>query len=235
MTKRVNRVFFWLTAVFYFWSFYVQNPISVSYSMEFGLSGAAKPAHAGAKPQIRGKLPKNVVPVLLLCLFCGITVNAVQSFTEPFAKRSGQTAGLELFFAVYAGALVLVRFALAGGLTRMKLRSAVLLLSPVTVLAMLLMQYQQSAAALLAAAVAAAMGIGCMQTMSQCLVFERFGPDGKNQASSLFYMFFYGGMIAGSFGGSAIFTSSAGGSLFLLYAALSVLPFAAALLRPGRG
>ena len=48
-------------------------------------------------------------------------------------------------------------------------------------------------------------------------------------------MFFYGGMIAGSFGGSAIFTSSAGGILFLLYAALSVLPFAAALLRPGRG
>ena len=92
MKKRVNRVFFWLTAVFYFWSFYVQNPISVSYSMEFGLSGAAKPAHAGAKPQIRGKLPKNVVPVLLLCLFCGISVNAVQSFTEPFAKRSGRTA-----------------------------------------------------------------------------------------------------------------------------------------------
>jgi len=176
------------------------------------------------------KVGLKLLPLLGMCLFCGIIMNIVQAYIEPFSRYTGYTAGLEVYFMVFAGTMAVIRLFLAATIKKLNVKTAVLTLSPAVALGMLLMNIQQSAPVMLLSAALTAIGIGCLQTLVQYKVFQCYPPEERNKASSMFYFGFYGGMIVGSYSGSVLYTGAFKPSFFLFYAALSVIPAICALL-----
>ena len=165
----------------------------------------------------------GLIPMLLLCAFCGLIMSVVQAYTEPFARYTGHTAGLELYFTVFAGTMAVIRLFLAAYIKRLPLKKAALCLSPTVALGMVLMHIQQGSLLLLLGAACAAIGIGCLQTLAQYKVFQCYPPEAGNKASSMFYFGFYGGMIAGNFSGGQLFTGAMQPWFFLFYAGAAMV------------
>ena len=149
-------------------------------------------------------------------------------------RYTGHTAGLEIYFMVFAGTMAVIRLFLAATIKKLNVKTAVMALSPAVALGMLLMNLQQSAPVMLLSAAFAAIGIGCLQTLVQYKVFQCYPPEERNKASSVFYFGFYGGMIAGSYSGSMLYTSAMRPNFFIFYAGLSLIPAVCALLFIGR-
>ena len=202
----------------------------------FALSGLEhKPEPAvSAAPAEKGRPRPMLIPLLLLCAFCGVIMSVVQGYTEPFARYTGHTAGLEFYFTVFAGGMAVIRLFLAATIKRLTVRKATLLLSPAVALGMLLMNIQTGAAPLLIGAAFTAIGIGCLQTLAQFRVFQCYPPQSRERASSIFYFGFYGGMIAGNFSGGYLFEGWTQSLFFLFYAAISLLPAACCLVPLGK-
>ena len=219
---------------------------SLGYRLTFGIDVALMAVclalilfsrNFGAKPVRKGPFRISLdsiflvrlLPVAVTCFVCGLVLHAIQSYLDPFAALTGHTAGVNVFFTVYAGALLVSRAALTRWMDRLSLGTFVLFCVPLTVLGLVTVQFQASWPVLQLGAVLCAVGIGSMQTISQVFLVKNAGADQRGVANSTYYMGMNLGHTLGGYLGGVWIAGSGAQWFFLYFIVFAVLPLLCAL------
>ena len=174
-----------------------------------------------------------LLPVAVICLVCGILIHALQSYLDPFAVLVGHTAGVNIFFTVYAGALLVSRALLTGAMDRYSIGQFVLGCVPLTAAGLLLLQNQTGPVMLLGGAVLCAVGIGSLQTMSQVFLVKHVGLEQRGVANSTYYIGMNLGHTIGGYVGGLLIKGMFAKQFFYFFLPVALLPLLCALLFRG--
>ena len=109
----------------------------------------------------------NVLPLAITSVVSGFLLHIIQSYLDPVAELRGQTAGVSLFFTVYACAMLLSRVCLSNLMDRKSIGEFLIVCCPMIAVSFYLIQIQTNALILWLGGILCAVGLGTMQVMSQ--------------------------------------------------------------------
>lgn len=179
-----------------------------------------KKGEQGTKRTVKTKwdlYEKSALKPSWLVMFITVTFGGIATFLPLYAKENG-VSGIQLYFFLYALALMLTR-TFAGRIYDKKGHRAVFIPGALLILtAMLLLSWLPNNAVLYTAAILYGSGFGALQPALQAWSVEQTSPDRRGMANATFYSFFdlgigigaiFFGQIGHLFGYSFIYIASA--------------------------
>lgn len=174
----------------------------------------------------------HMLPTTVTCFIAGFLIHVLTSYLDPVTRALGSTSGMGIFFTIYASALLLTRGFLSPVLDRTTLGKVVLICCPLGSIAMILLQLQQSALLLFLGGILFAAGVGTLQTMSQVALVKSVDSSRRGIANSTYYIGMHAGHALGGYCGGLLLQDSLMNTYFFYFAAICLIPLAAAFLSP---
>lgn len=169
---------------------------------------------------------RNVFPVALLMMLFTIPYGAVQGFIVSYAEAVGLSVEVDLFFVLYAAALVVLRVGFRKYFGVVPYRRFLFISLACSVAAMVCLQTMDNYVLMVLAAVFMAGGYGIMCSVSQATAILLAGPGRRGLGNSTYYVGIDGGLSLGPIIGGVLFGSVDLSLFFMMLGVTSLISVA---------